>query len=83
MNGFASFQQYRNGDYTRAEPLYRRALEVRERVLGEEHPSTLSSINNLAGLLDSKGEYGEAEPGSSEYEDRARELGKLRGGDER
>ncbi len=36
------------GDYAGAAPLYRRALEARERVLGPEHPDTLNSVNNLA-----------------------------------
>ena len=31
-------------------PLYRRALESRERLLGKEHPHTLTSVNNLAEL---------------------------------
>ena len=26
------------GDYAKAEPLYRQALEIRKRVLGENHP---------------------------------------------
>jgi hypothetical protein len=39
------------GDYAGAEPLYRRVLEARERVLGPEHPDTLVSANNLAHLL--------------------------------
>lgn len=37
-------------------------LEVRERVLGAEHPQTLTSLNNLAVLFKSQGRYGEAEP---------------------
>ncbi len=49
------------GRYEGAEPLYRRALEVRERVLGREHPHTLQSVNNLAALLESKGDYEGAE----------------------
>jgi Tetratricopeptide repeat len=32
------------GRYAEAEPLYKRALEARERVLGPEHPDTLSKI---------------------------------------
>ena len=31
-------------------------------MLGAEHPDTLSSANNLAGLYESQGRYGEAEP---------------------
>ncbi len=50
------------GDYAGAEPLYRRALEARERTLGKEHPDTLGSVNDLAGLLASKGDYAGAEP---------------------
>jgi len=45
-----------------AEPLYRRALEARERTLGEEHPETLVSINNLAGCLQVMGLLKDAEP---------------------
>jgi len=37
-------------------------LEVRERVLGKEHPDTLLSMNNLAKLLESKGDYDCSEP---------------------
>ena len=50
------------GRYKAAEPLYRRALEGYERVLGREHPDTLTSVNNLALLLKSKGDYAGAEP---------------------
>jgi len=39
-----------------AEPLYRETLQLLEKVLGMEHPSTLTSMNNLAALLDSQGE---------------------------
>ncbi len=49
------------GDYSGAEPLYRRALEGRERVLGRDHPDTLTSVSNLAGLLENKGDYAGAE----------------------
>ena len=31
-------------------------------MLGPEHPNTATSLNNLAGLYDSQGRYGEAEP---------------------
>ncbi|MGA2605533.1 MAG: DUF4062 domain-containing protein, partial [Verrucomicrobiia bacterium] len=36
-----------NGLFPFAEPLLRRALEVRERVLGPDHPDTLASLNGL------------------------------------
>ena len=47
-----------------AEPLYREALEVRRRTLGDTHLSTLISINNLASLLQGKGKLFEALEGS-------------------
>ena len=31
-------------------------------MLGKEHPDTLTSVNNLAGLYQAQGRYGEAEP---------------------
>ena len=41
------------GDYARAEPLYRQALEIRKKALGEGHPDYAASLNNLAGLYQS------------------------------
>jgi tetratricopeptide (TPR) repeat protein len=61
LNEVASFH-HDSGDFGPAGPLFRRALEVRERVLGPEHPDTLTSVNNLAGLLESKGDCAGAEP---------------------
>jgi tetratricopeptide (TPR) repeat protein len=48
--------------YAEAEPLYRRALAIREKVLGAEHPDVANSLINLAGLCYSQGKYAEAEP---------------------
>ena len=45
-----------------AEPLFKRALEAKERVLGKDHPATLISVSNLATLYDDQGRYSEAEP---------------------
>ena len=36
------------GAYEKAEPFYNKALKISEKVLGEEHPSTVISYNNLA-----------------------------------
>ena len=49
-------------DYTKAEPLFRRALVIREKAVGPEHPDTAQSLNNLAALLRDKGDYAGAEP---------------------
>jgi tetratricopeptide (TPR) repeat protein len=48
--------------YSEAEPMYRRALEIREKSLGKDHPSVANSLNNLAGLYREQGKYDEAEP---------------------
>jgi hypothetical protein len=41
--------------------LNRQILEVRRRVLGPEHPSTLRSMQNLGGALIADSQYAEAE----------------------
>ena len=50
------------GDYAKAEPLYKEALEIRQKVLGREHPDTATSLNNLAELYRGMGDYAKAEP---------------------
>ena len=55
-------QLHGQGKYAEACALAEQVLAARERVLGPEHPSTLSSVNNLAALYDAQGRYGEAEP---------------------
>ena len=50
------------GRYELAEPLYIECLEGRKTKLGLDHPSTLTSINNLALLYYSQGRYELAEP---------------------
>ncbi len=52
---------YQRGQYWEAESLRKRELTICERVLGPEHPNTLSTVNNLAGLYDVQGKYEEAE----------------------
>ncbi|KAH6972637.1 TPR domain protein [Ilyonectria destructans] len=57
----AGWYRWMKGIYEEAEEMNRRALEIRERVLGREHPDTLTSISNLAGVLQYQGKYEEAE----------------------
>jgi tetratricopeptide (TPR) repeat protein len=38
------------GNYGAAEPLYQRALRIRETALGPDHPDVATSLNNLAAL---------------------------------
>ena len=52
----------RRSDYRAAIPPCRECLSIEEQVLGAEHPDTLRSLNNLAGLLRSQGRYDAAEP---------------------
>jgi tetratricopeptide (TPR) repeat protein len=48
--------------YAEAEPLYQRALSIREQQLGPDHPDTATSLNNLAPLYRNQGKYEQAEP---------------------
>ncbi|CUS09276.1 unnamed protein product [Tuber aestivum] len=41
--------------------MHRRVLEGREKILGPDHPNTLTSVNNLAIVLKSQGKYDESE----------------------
>ena len=61
LNVMASYLHGR-ASYTDAEPLYRRALEIRETQLGADHPDVATSLNNLALLLQDQGNYTDAEP---------------------
>ena len=62
MNDFACFLQEKRALYREAEPLYRQALAIRQKVLGPEHSDTAMSLNNLASLLQDQGHLAEAEP---------------------
>src|SRR5207253_2390074 len=48
--------------YARAEPIYLKTLDIRKQVLGENHPDCTYSLNNLAALYVSQGDYARAEP---------------------
>jgi tetratricopeptide (TPR) repeat protein len=49
------------GRYGEAEPLYQRALAIREKALGPDHPSTVLSVRNYALFLRERGRAAEAE----------------------
>jgi tetratricopeptide (TPR) repeat protein len=49
------------GRYGESEPIYRKVLAVRRRVLGEEHADTAASYLNLASALVNQGKYSEAD----------------------
>ena len=50
LNNLARLLEYQ-GDLAAARPLFERALAIREKALGPEHPDTAGSLNNLACLL--------------------------------
>jgi tetratricopeptide (TPR) repeat protein len=49
-------------NYPAAEPLFKEALAINKKVLGENHPDYAMSLNNLATLYDDMGNYTAAEP---------------------
>ena len=55
-------EHYENGNYTEAAALAQKQLEIRRKLLGDEHPDVASSLNNLASFLNAKGDYAGAEP---------------------
>ena len=56
------YRHYALAAYAEARPLYERALAIREKVLGAEHPDTATSLNNLAALLQAQGDLAGARP---------------------
>ena len=74
--GWVGRYDYERGDYRPAEQANRQALEARRRLLGPEHPDTLSSMNNLAEALRALGDAaGAAELHRQVLEARRRLLG--------
>jgi len=59
LNGLANLYQDQ-GKYTEAEPLYQRALHIREQALGPNHPLTREVVRNYAMLLRKMGRETEA-----------------------
>jgi hypothetical protein len=51
------------GRYREAQPLLEKVLAIHRKVLGEEHPDTAQSINNVASTLNSQGKYAAAAEG--------------------
>ncbi len=51
---------YSLGRYDKALSFQKKALEIREEVLGDKHPDIASSYNNMASVYDSQGNYPKA-----------------------
>jgi CHAT domain-containing protein/Tfp pilus assembly protein PilF len=60
LNNLAALYEDR-GRFTSAEPLYKRSLEIREK-LGRNHPDVVASLNRLAGLYQKQGRVADALP---------------------
>ncbi|MGK7895356.1 MAG: tetratricopeptide repeat protein [Xenococcus sp. (in: cyanobacteria)] len=52
---------YQQGKYSEAIPLAEQVLAIRQEQLGDNHPSTAESLDNLALLYQAQGRYPEAE----------------------
>jgi tetratricopeptide (TPR) repeat protein len=55
-------RSYQEGKYREAIPIAEKILAIAKRVFGPENPDTVTSLNNLAGLYKTMGEYAKAEP---------------------
>jgi tetratricopeptide (TPR) repeat protein len=51
---------YNQGRYEEAEPLYLQALELREKLFGNDHPDVATSYFNLGVLYHQQGQYQKA-----------------------
>src|SRR5450755_3301687 len=58
----AGYYLQQRGRYREVEPLFQRALAIREQQLGADHPHTATSLNNLALLYQDQGKYEQAAP---------------------
>jgi tetratricopeptide (TPR) repeat protein len=52
---------FNQGKLDKAEEMFERALQGREKALGRDHPSTLGTVNNLGNLYRKQGKLDEAE----------------------
>jgi tetratricopeptide (TPR) repeat protein len=50
------------GKYAQALPLFEKALEIRRRLLGDDHPAIATGYNNVAANLNTQGKYAAAQP---------------------
>jgi tetratricopeptide (TPR) repeat protein len=58
----AGYYLYDRARFSEAEPLLERALAIKEKTLGLDHPSVATGLDNLAGLYYKQGKYAQAEP---------------------
>src|SRR5262249_11653711 len=53
---------FAQGKYAQTLPLFEKALEIRRRLLGDDHPETATGYYNLAVNLTEQGKYTQAQP---------------------
>jgi tetratricopeptide (TPR) repeat protein len=53
---------YAQGQHAAAQPLFEKVLEIRRRLLTDDHPDTATSYGNVAANLDPQGRYAQAQP---------------------
>jgi tetratricopeptide (TPR) repeat protein len=58
----AAWPLYRLARFAESEPLYRRALVIREKALGPDHPDLARPLNGVANLCNTTNRKAEAEP---------------------
>ena len=56
----AAFKCYQGGNYPKALEFYTKALNIREKVLGKDHPDTAFSYNNIGSVYYRMGNYPKA-----------------------
>ncbi|RMZ88350.1 hypothetical protein DV736_g4421, partial [Chaetothyriales sp. CBS 134916] len=60
MNNLANVLKHL-GKYEEARQIHQQTLDLKKKILGDEHPDTVSSMSNLANVLQHLGKYKEAE----------------------
>ena len=55
-----AFKCYQGGNYPKALDFYTKALNIREKVLGKDHPTTANSYNNIGFVYSDMGDYPKA-----------------------
>jgi tetratricopeptide (TPR) repeat protein len=54
LNNLATLY-YNQGDYSQAEPRFKRSLAIRKKALGPDHPDVAASLHKLAELYSTQG----------------------------
>ncbi len=62
------------GEFDEAEALYREALHMKRKLLGDAHPELAAGLNNLAFVLETRGDYRGAEKAYRESLEMNRKL---------